>query len=45
MPHGLLVLSDNSVHGLLWTSPHRPAFPTNSFKRISAPIRADWSDK
>lgn len=45
MPHGLLVLSNDSVHGLLWAGPNRPAFPINSFKRISAPIRADWSDK
>ncbi len=43
MPHGLLVLSDDSVHGLLWTAGDRPAMPITSFKRISAPIRADWS--
>jgi hypothetical protein len=42
MPHGLLVLSDDSVTGLLWFDPRRPAKDISGFARIGAPLRSDW---
>lgn len=42
MPHGLLVLSDNSVAGLLWLGEDRPPVEIDTFTRIDAPLRRDW---
>ncbi|MDF2116386.1 hypothetical protein PY365_12430 [Roseiarcaceae bacterium H3SJ34-1] len=42
MPHGLLVLSDNSAHGLLWLASDRPPVIIHEFLRIDAPLRRDW---
>ena len=44
MPHGLLVLSDNSASGLIWLDPAKAAVPVNSFVSIGAPVMRDWGN-
>lgn len=42
MPHGLIVLSNDSAYGLLWHSPdHKPARISN-FIRVGAPYKRSW---
>lgn len=42
MPHGLLVLSDNAAHGLLWVANDRPPMTIDLFQRIDAPLQREW---
>lgn len=42
MPHGLLVLSNNSVRGQVWLTPNGPALPISRFTRIGDSIQNDW---
>jgi hypothetical protein len=44
MPHGLLVLSDNSACGLLWLAGARPPVDINTFIRIDAPLQGAWGN-
>lgn len=42
MPHGLIVLSDNSARGLLWLDGARRPHDIDTFIRIDAPMQRDW---
>ncbi|MBA3904570.1 hypothetical protein IYY11_04605 [Methylocystis sp. H62] len=42
MPHGLLVLSNDAAHGLLWLANHRPPVTIDQFQRIDAPMQREW---
>lgn len=42
MPHGLLVLSDNAAHGLLWLANNLPPETIDQFRRIDAPLQREW---
>jgi hypothetical protein len=42
MPHGLLVLSNDAAHGLLWLSGDRPPVTIDQFQRIDAPLQREW---
>lgn len=42
MPHGLLVLSDNSARGLLWVADGRAPLNIDFFTRIDAPLQRTW---
>lgn len=42
MPHGLLVLSNDSVHGILWLANDRPPVIIDEFQRIDAPLQREW---
>lgn len=42
MPHGLLVLSNNAAHGLLWLASDRPPVTIDEFHRIDAPLQREW---
>lgn len=42
MPHGLLVLSNDDAHGLLWLANDRPPVTIDQFQRIDAPLQLKW---
>lgn len=42
MPHGLLVLSDDAAHGLVWLANDRPPLTIDQFQRIDAPLQREW---
>jgi hypothetical protein len=42
MPHGVLVLSHDSVRGRLWFAADRDPVEITSFVRVDAPIQNDW---
>lgn len=42
MPHGLLVLSVDAAHGLLWLASNRPPVTIDQFQRIDAPLQREW---
>ena len=42
MPHGLLVLSNDAAHGLLWLAGDRPPVIIDQFQRIDAPLKREW---
>jgi len=39
MPHGVIVLSNDSARGLLWFSADRPAVNVSAFREIGAPLK------
>jgi len=43
MPHGLLVLSHDSVRGRLWLAADREPIEIARFVRVDAPIQKDWT--
>lgn len=43
MPHGIIVLSDNSASGLLWFAPDRQPVDVTRFIRVGAPYLQTWS--
>ena len=44
MPHGLIVLSDDSVTGLLWYHPERNPVDIGNFVRVDSPYFRDWTN-
>ena len=42
MPHGLLVLSNDAAHGLLWLASERPPAIIDQFQRVDAPLQREW---
>lgn len=44
MPHGLLVLSDNSVQGLLWLGSCQQPLTITNFISVAAPLLRDWGN-
>ncbi|WP_370154144.1 hypothetical protein [Ferrovibrio sp.] len=42
MPHGLLVLSNDAAHGLLWLASDRPPVIIDQFQRVDAPLQREW---
>ena len=42
MPHGLIVLSDDSAAGRLWIGDDRTPTAISQFIRVGAPYRRDW---
>ena len=42
MPHGLLVLSNDAAHGLLWLADSRAPVAIDQFLRIDAPLQREW---
>ncbi len=42
MPHGLLVLSNDAGHGLLWLANDRAPVAIDHFQRIDAPTQREW---
>lgn len=42
MPHGLLVLSDDAAHGLLWLANDRPPVSIDQFQRVDTPLQREW---
>ena len=45
MPHGLLVLSNDSATGLLWLEPGKRSVPIDRFIRVDQPVVEQWSAK
>jgi len=45
MPHGLLVLSDNSATGLVWHRADAEPLAVTDFIRVGAPLRREWTDR
>lgn len=42
MPHGLIVLSNDAAHGLLWLANDRTPVAIDQFQRIDAPLQREW---
>lgn len=42
MPHGLLVLSNDAAHGLLWLASDRAPVAIDQLQRIDAPLQREW---
>lgn len=42
MPHGMLVLSNDSAAGLLWYDEHRDPLEIDEFTQVGAHYRRDW---
>jgi len=42
MPHGLIVLSNDSAHGLLWHDSGRKPVRISDFVRVGAPYKRSW---
>jgi hypothetical protein len=45
MPQGMMVLSDDSAHGLVWLAEDKPAVPIVDFTQVGIGYRRDWSDQ
>lgn len=45
MPHGLLVLSNDSAAGLIWHRPDAEPLQVTDFVRVGAPLRREWTDR
>jgi hypothetical protein len=43
MPHGLLVLSHDSVRGRLWLAAFREPVEITRFVRVDAPLQQEWT--
>ncbi|KFG90843.1 hypothetical protein BV98_001374 [Sphingobium herbicidovorans NBRC 16415] len=44
MPQGMLVLSDDDAHGLVWLAEDHPPVPINCFAQIGNHYSRDWRD-
>lgn len=42
MPHGLLVLSNDSATGILWVDPGEPSVAIDHFVRVDRPVAEQW---
>lgn len=45
MPQGMLVLSDDSAHGLMWLAEDRPPMSIEHFTQVGIGYSRDWSDQ
>lgn len=45
MPHGLIVLSDDSASGMLWYRPDRKPVHISHFIRVGAPYKRWWGTR
>lgn len=44
MPHGLLVLSNDAAHGLLWLASDRLPVTIDQFQRVDTPLQREWGN-
>jgi hypothetical protein len=44
MPHGLLVLSNDAAHGILWLANDLSPVNIDEFQRIDAPLQREWGE-
>jgi len=45
MPHGIVVLSEDSAAGLLWPGAEQRPIRISNFIRVDAPYKRDWGTK